>query len=294
MKSIKSFSDFINEETFSADFLSLAKELTADLFKAKSKEELQSLGKIGITPDTQPVTIGAPTSAAGSGIGTPSAGYSPVPVSAVPGNDDFMLYMQHQQGVAGAKGLIQASQGTGSMHPETVKTKYIKRLGKNVKYANLVLNVPSDRPEILAGIIKSLDNGDQKTAARLFLSMWKEKWNSKGESAKKEILKPQNAKVKDAIARYSAEMNVPFDFAITVALIESGFNPNAGNAYYKGLFALSPKGFSKYSPGGNIHDIEDNAKAGIMTLRDNIKEFKSYLGPTVATLNFGDWVDQIS
>jgi hypothetical protein len=50
--------------------------------------------------------------------------YTPAtPYKQIAGNDDFVLYMQHQQGVGGAAGIVKALNGTGKMHPETVKTK---------------------------------------------------------------------------------------------------------------------------------------------------------------------------
>jgi hypothetical protein len=280
MKRIKGFSQFINEAG-SADLLGVARSLTKDLFSAKSKEELQALGKV--TPEGKPiVTIG------GSSTTSPSSTYTAPVVSAVPGNDDFTLYMQHQQGIAGAKGLIQAMQGTGKLHPETVKTK------SGTKYANLVMNVPSDRPQVKSQMIQALDNGDEKTAANLFLNMWKEKWASKGAQAQKAINEPKNAKVKEAITKYCQKYGVPYDFATTVAYIESGFNPSSGNNKYKGVYALSQEEFSKYVPGGSIFNAEDNINAGIQCLKRNIKEFTKYLGPTLATLKIGDWAKNLA
>jgi CMP-2-keto-3-deoxyoctulosonic acid synthetase len=196
--------------------------------------------------------------------------------------------MQHQQGIAGAKGLIQAMQGSGTLHPDTVKTK------SGTKYANLVMNVPSDRPQIKTQLIQALDNGDQKTAASLFLNMWKEKWASKGAQAQKDINQPKNAKVKEAIAKYCQKYGVPYEFAVTVAYIESGFNPASGNNRYKGVYALSQEEFNKYVPGGNILNAEDNVNAGVQCLKNNIKAFTKYLGPVLASLKIGDWAKNLA
>jgi hypothetical protein len=204
-------------------------------------------------------------------------------IGSVSGNDDFLLYMQHQQGVAGSTGIIKASLGTGSMHPDTVRTK------SGVKYANLVMNIPSDRPNVKKAMIQALDSGDQKSAAILFMTMWKEKWNAKSKQAQSLIELPKNQKVKEAIMKYCKKYDVPFNFASTVATIESGLNPNAGNKRYKGLFALSQSEFNKYVPGGRINNIDDNANAGIQCLRNNIKSFIRYLGPTVAKINVSSW-----
>ncbi len=223
--------------------------------------------------------------------GTYDPNYKPTVFNPVSGNDDFTLYMQHQQGLAGATGLIKALNGTGEMHPETVKTK------SGTKYANIVMNVPSDRPQVKADIIKALDNGDQKTAAALFLNMWKEKWFAKQSQALKAINQPKNAAVKDAITKSSAKHNVPFDFAVTVAMIESGLNPLAGNNTYKGLFAMQPN--SNYGGvvkpmGENWKDPYVNAEAGIALLADNIQQFKRSLGGDWASLNVGTWTNNLA
>jgi len=278
MSKIKSFDQFVNE---GADLLSVARSMAADLLSGRSLTG--GSPSSGSTTSGEPVTIGGSTPAANT-TQTPIT----TPLTTVPGNDDFTLYMQHQQGIAGAKGLIQASQGTGKMASDTIKTKSGK------KYANLVGNIPSDRPQVKADLIKALDAGDQKTAALLFLNMWKEKWASKYKQAQTLINDPKNAAVKQAIAKYSQQYGVPFDFAATVANIESSFNPKSGNNAYKGLFALSQEEFNKYVHGGNIHDIDNNANAGVQCLRDNIKAFKSYLGPTLATLKLGSWATNLA
>jgi len=210
--------------------------------------------------------------------------------TAASGNDDFALYLQHQQGPAGAKGLIQAMLGTGKLHPETIKTK------NGVKYANLVRNIPSDKPQVKRDVIAALDKGDQRTAAALFLNTWKEKWFNNQKKAKAEIDKPQNKTVKDAITRASAKNKIPFDFAVTVADIESGLKPNAGNSTYKGLFAMKPN--STYggviSPmGSKWNDPYVNAEAGTSLLRNNIKGFKKSLGRDWDSLNVGNWTNLV-
>jgi soluble lytic murein transglycosylase-like protein len=277
MSKIKSFDQFVNE---GADLLSVARSLAADLLSGRSLT--------GGSPDSGSTTSGGMVTIGGSTPATTTQTQITTPLTTVPGNDDFTLYMQHQQGIAGAKGLIQASHGAGQLASDTIKTK----AGK--KYANLVMNIPSDRPQVKTDLIKALDAGDQRTAALLFLNMWKEKWASKSKQAQTLINDPKNAAVKQAIAKYAQKYGVPFDFAATVANIESGFNPNSGNNRYKGLYALSQEEFNKYVPGGNIHDIDNNANAGLQCLRNNIKAFKKYLGPTLATLNLGSWTNNIA
>jgi len=199
--------------------------------------------------------------------------------------------MQHQQGLAGATGIVKALNGTGGMHPETIKTK------KRTKYANLVMNIPSDRPQVKTDLINALDNGDQKTAASLFLNMWKEKWFIKQEKALKEINSPKNSEVKDAISKACIKYGVPFDFAVAVAMIESGLNPLAHGNTYKGLFAMVPT--SDYGGvitpmGENWKDPYANAEAGIALLANNIKKFKKNLGNDWASLKIGKWVDNLA
>ena len=266
MKRIKNFSQFLNEGFF-------------DNSVFKTLSSILSPGSIEYNQPDRETTSGGSLD-------------SPLLVSSsLPGNDDFALYMQHQQGLAGATGIVKALNGTGGMHPETVKTK------KGTKYANLVMNIPSDRPQVKTDLINALDNGDQKTAASLFLNMWKEKWFSKQAKALKEIDNPKNSEVKDAISKACIKYGVPFDFAVAVAMIESGLNPLAHGNTYKGLFAMVPT--SDYGGvitpmGENWKDPYANAEAGIALLANNIKKFKKNLGNDWASLKIGKWVDNLA
>ena len=291
MDRIKSFDNFINEEVgmgIIAQSLgqleksSLAKE--AAIRAAKATQQAASAAS--------DASIAAYNSGSSSSAYKPGTTSSATAFNAIPGNDDFALYMQHQQGVAGAAGILRALNGTGKMASDTVKTK------AGVKYANIVKNIPSDRPNIRKNIISALDKGDQKTAANLFLEMWKSKFASKKLEAKKLIDKPGYAKVKAAISAASSKYNVPFDFSITVANIESGLRPGSGNSTYKGLFALVPS--SNYGGiitpiGAKWNDPYINADAGIKLLKDSIKLLKKQLGTTGwASLNVGDWAKNIA
>lgn len=295
---VKSYHEFVNEQQGILVSALANAERQAQAVEDREKEEqlaaastnAQINAGVNSTPVTSSTTVSNsnPSTPSGSAI---DPNYKPTVFNAVQGNDDFALYMQHQQGPAGAKGIIQALNGTGHMHPETVKTK------SGVKYANLVGNIPSDRPQVRVDLIKALDNGDQKTAAGLFLSTWKEKWFSKQKQALAAINLPKNASVKDAITRSSAKYKVPFDFAITVAMIESGLNPLSGNSKYKGLYAMVPS--SNYGGvvtpmGENWKDPYVNAEAGIALLADNIKAFKKSLGKDLATLNLGGWTQGLA
>lgn len=283
MRKIKSFDTFINEvEGWGGAFLSAFGQ--ADPFGFKGGASSDKPDKVETPPPTQPSSA---TPSTGS-TSTVSPANLEV-VNAVPGNDDFMLYMQHQQGMGGAKGLLAAADGSGSIHPDTLKVKNCSHLGGRVPYANLQCNIPSDRPQYKKDIVAALNAGDQKTGASLFLKMWKEKWMDKSKKAKEMINQSKHAELKSLITQYCGKYGVPFDFACTVALIESGFNPNAGNAKYKGIFALSDKEFKEYVPGGNIKNMNDNVNAGIQCLKNNIKEFTKYLGPLLAKIDVGSW-----
>lgn len=275
MDKIKSFEEFVlNEEGSALKFLGGILNGSIDIFSKPGEPDVD--GDEGASGDAD----------SASSTYTPTGTYNQVA-----GNDDFTLYMQHQQGVAGAAGLVKALNGTGKMNPETVKTK------GGVKYANLVKNIPSDRPQVKKDVIAALDKGDQKTAAALFLNTWKEKWFSHQKTARTAINAPKNATVKDAITKASAKYKVPFDFAITVANIESGLNPKAGNSTYKGLFAMQPNsnyGRSVTPMGNRWSDPYVNAENGVKLLKDNITQFKRSLGTDWASLNVGSWANNLA
>jgi hypothetical protein len=275
MDKIKSFEEFVlNEEGSALKFLGGILNGSIDIFSKPGEQDVD--GDEGASGDSDDA----------SSTYTPTGTYKPIA-----GNDDFTLYMQHQQGVAGAAGIVKALNGTGKMNPETIKTK------GGVKYANLVKNIPSDRPQVKKDVIAALDKGDQKTAAALFLNTWKEKWFSHQKLARTAINVPKNATVKDAITKASNKYKVPFDFAITVANIESGLNPKAGNSTYKGLFAMQPN--SNYgrvvTPMGNRwSDPYVNAENGVKLLKDNITQFKRSLGNDWASLKVGSWANNLA
>lgn len=270
MERIKTFEQFtVNEGAGIAPFLAAVLKGDIDIFG----------GEEG-TSDSDS------DSSSANGTYTPTTVYN-----TVPGNDDFTLYIQHQQGIAGAAGLIRALNGTGQMAPATLSTK------NGLKYANLVGNVPSDKPQVKNDIIAALNKGDQRTAAALFLNVWKEKWFSKQAEAKTAINDPKNKTVKDAITKASAKHGVPFDFAITIANIESGFNPKAGNASYKGLFAMQPNstyGGAVTPMGSKWSDPYVNSENGIKLLKDSIGQLKKNLGKDWASLKVGSWANNLA
>ena len=293
MKRIVNFNDFINESN------GLLKALGAVLTGARSIEDVnkQYASVIKQKPGSEDST-----DSEDSADSTDSRIKSRIPKGAedyeldinydvVPGNDDFALYIQHQQGVAGAAGLIQALNGTGPLHTDTVRTK------NGVRYANIVGNVPADKPQAKQDIIKALDAGDQKAAAAIFINLWKEKWNSFSKKAKEAIKSSDKSKVKEAIEAASKKYGVPFEFALTVAMIESGLNPKAGNSKYKGLFAMDPN--STYDGlvkpmGSNWADPQINADNGVKLLKRDIVQLKKQLGKDLASLNLSPWAKNLA
>lgn len=284
MKRIVNFKDFINESN------GLLKALGAVLTGARSIEDVNK--QYSAVIKQEPGSEDSTDSRIKSRIPKGAEDYElDINYDVVPGNDDFALYIQHQQGVAGAAGLIQALNGTGTLHPDTVKTK------NGVRYANIVGNVPSDKPQAKQDIIKALDAGDQKAAAAIFINLWKEKWNSFSKKAKEAIKSSDKSKIKEAIQAASKKYGVPFEFALTVAMIESSLNPKAGNARYKGLFAMDPN--STYGGlvkpmGSNWADPQINADNGVKLLKRDIVQLKKQLGKDLASLNLSPWAKNLA
>lgn len=280
MNKIKSFNEYINENNMGVIAMAIGQaEIEANAKEAKARAENARATATNSAIDNSTSTSTSTVS-----------GYTAKKFNPVAGNDDFAIYLQHQQGPAGAAGLVKALNGTGDLASDTVKTK------GGVKYANIVKNIPSDKPQVKADVIKALDNGDQKSASALFLNTWKEKWFAKQKQAMIDIEKPANAEVKEAIQKYSIKYSVPFDFAVTVAMIESGLNPKAGNATYKGLYAIQPSstyGGKTIAVGKDWSNADRNAEAGIKLLASQVKGFKKLLGGDWASLNVGDWTNQV-
>jgi hypothetical protein len=103
---IVSFNQFINEAT--GGFLSAIAPILGnmEIEAGKKAEELKKQN------------VDKPASS-----GSLQGAFLPADFNPILGNDDFTLYMQHQQGIAGAKGLIEASLGKGRLAPDTIKTK---------------------------------------------------------------------------------------------------------------------------------------------------------------------------
>ncbi len=179
------------------------------------------------------------------------------------GNDEYLIYMLHQQGPAGAPALVEAMYGVGKLHPQQLRN-------------NLTANVPGNYKGMKSRIRRALDSGNQQEAATLFLNMWKETYANKKKKALADINSSRHSDVKAILQKYSNQEGVPYDYLVTKAYIESGFNPKSGNRTYKGLFALDPNsGYAQKSGlnSSNVHDPEANTKSAIYLLKSQIGSF---------------------
>ena len=189
-------------------------------------------------------------------------------LSGIGGNDEYLIYMLHQQGPGGAPALVEAMYGVGKLHPAQYKK-------------NLTANVVGSYKGMTSRIRRALDSGNDQEAATLFLNMWKETYENKKKKAMVEINSPKHSDVKNILQKYSKQEGVPYDYLVTKAYIESGLNPKSGNRTYKGLFALDPNsGYAKKSglDQSNVHEAEPNTKSAIYLL-------KSQVGPFIDRLN---------
>ena len=186
-------------------------------------------------------------------------------LSSVSGDNEYLMYMAHNQGPAGASWLVKSMLGLGDKLPPW----------KNIKG-----NIPGKYyPGIGEQIRAAHSSGDSKKAATLFLNMWKDRYNKIKKEALNYLNQPKNAEVKRVLESNAGQ--VPLDILATFAYIESALNPKAGNATYKGLFALNPSTASSHYRGinsQNVFDPEVNTKAAIEVIKANTKSFLSNVG----------------
>lgn len=194
------------------------------------------------------------------------------------GDDEYLIFVQHNQGVVGATSLVNAKYGKGSINPFT-------------RSKGMVNNIPGDMPDYKTQIVEALNSGNEQRAASLFLEMWKIKYASKKETGLKLINTPKYSEVKSILEKVSSETGIPFEVLVTIGTIESGLNPNVGNATYKGLFALNPSTAVKYNPSithSNVHDPAINADAAAKMIaagKDQLTKNLSRSG-VLSNLNF--------
>jgi hypothetical protein len=194
------------------------------------------------------------------------------------GDDEYLIFVQHNQGVAGAASLVNAKYGKGQINSFT-------------RSKGMVNNIPSDMPDYRKQIVEALNSGNDQRAASLFLEMWKIKYASKKETGLKLINTPKYASVKSILEKVSSETGLPFEVLVAIGTIESGLNPNVGNSKYKGLFALNPSTAVKYNPSIthlNVHDPSVNADAAGRMLLSGKKDLVKSLSRTgvLSNLNF--------
>jgi Transglycosylase SLT domain len=82
---------------------------------------------------------------------------------------------------------------------------------------------------------------------------------------------------RDEIRQAASLYNVDLAMMLSIAKVESNFNPRARTGSYKGLFQLSDDEFKKYGD-GSIWDARDNARAAAHMFLVQTEKFKWALG----------------
>ena len=82
---------------------------------------------------------------------------------------------------------------------------------------------------------------------------------------------------RDEIAQAASLYGVDLEMMMSIAKVESNFNPRARTGSYKGLFQLSDDEFKKYG-NGSIWDARDNARAAAHMFLVQAEMFKWALG----------------
>ena len=190
-----------------------------------------------------------------------------------------LVYLGHNQGPAGVKAVlyysfVEPSQKVptknkftsaninGNMYGFRLNgTKYV-----TTTYAKWSTNVGDDFNKTFGKDIET-----SYTPGNFFTYWASYKIPQKIAQGKKNIPKD----LYDLFSNLSGEYDVPLDYIIATAYIESGFKPKAGNSKYKGMFALSQSEFNKYYPSGDIFNTEQNSRAGVQVLKERVKEAKT-------------------
>lgn len=212
----------------------------------------------------------------------------------VKGDDDYLFYLQHQQGVAGITSIIKAAIGKGKILDEVLKTK------GGVKYAHIMNNIPPvrEKEKLKNNILYLLNADDQKRAAALFLNGWKQVYMKAAKEVKTHLSDPKKKNVIDIIRKAAKKHNIPDTFALTVAQIESGLNPKAAvpNGSYRGLYQMNPNETygNLIKPLGNDWDNpEKNATAGLKLLAAGATQLKNNLNDLRVEYKGSEWVNNI-
>jgi hypothetical protein len=169
---------------------------------------------------------------------------------------DFVSYLVHQQGNAGAKAILYYAKRGVIQIP--APNKFSKEDIQN----HMVRNVGSD----FVGAV---------TPSK-FIQYWKVKLAQRYKEAASITPKFNNLLVK-----YSTMYNVPLNFVKAVCNTESGFKPESGNNRYKGLFQISMAEFNKVYPGDtDIYNIEKNINVGVKLLRNHLASYSEIINAT--------------
>lgn len=97
----------------------------------------------------------------------------------------------------------------------------------------------------------------------------------------------ENNQYNDLILKYAKQYDVDPNFVKAVIKQESRFNPNAGSgAGAKGLMQLMPATASSYGV-TDVCNPEQNIKAGVKILSENLKKYKGDLNMVLAAYNWG-------
>ena len=82
---------------------------------------------------------------------------------------------------------------------------------------------------------------------------------------------------RDEIRQAAVLYGLDLPMMLSIAKVESNFNPRAGTGSYKGLFQLGAVAFEKYGE-GSIWDARDNARAAAHMILVQGEEFRDALG----------------
>lgn len=168
----------------------------------------------------------------------------------------LVAYLQHQQGEAGLKAILNSA------------NKGLSRVPTPNKFTSADINYNMFGKRISPGRKSSGNVGDDfvkyfgtNYTPTNFLKYWIPKFK------KKLIESNKKTKFDDLFITYGKKYNVPVDFIKNVCQTESSFNPNDGNAEYKGLFAIGIKEFQSVYPGdSDIFNPEKNTNVGVQLL----------------------------